>query len=72
MADEADSKSVVGNNVWVQVPLPAFGFLLEPNWTILTHILLSLWEWLVATLFYFFRGLYIAEKSEKMVFENRI
>ena len=22
MADEADSKSVVGNNVWVQVPLP--------------------------------------------------
>ena len=23
MADEADSKSVVGNNVWVQVPLPA-------------------------------------------------
>ncbi len=24
MADEADSKSVVGNHVWVQVPLPAF------------------------------------------------
>ena len=24
MADEADSKSVVGNYVWVQVPLPAF------------------------------------------------
>ena len=24
MADEADSKSVVGNNVRVQVPLPAF------------------------------------------------
>ena len=23
MADEADSKSVVGNHVWVQVPLPA-------------------------------------------------
>ena len=23
MADEADSKSVVGNYVWVQVPLPA-------------------------------------------------
>ena len=23
MADEADSKSVVGNNVWVQVPSPA-------------------------------------------------
>ena len=23
MADEADSKSVVGNNVWVQVPPPA-------------------------------------------------
>ena len=25
MADEADSKSVVGNHVWVQVPLPAVG-----------------------------------------------
>ncbi len=24
MADEADSKSVVGNNVWVQVPLQAY------------------------------------------------
>jgi hypothetical protein len=24
LADEADSKSVVGNNVWVQVPPPAF------------------------------------------------
>ncbi len=24
MADEADSKSVGGNVVWVQVPLPAF------------------------------------------------
>ena len=24
MADEADSKSVVGNYVWVQVPPPAF------------------------------------------------
>ena len=24
MADEADSKSVDGNIVWVQVPLPAF------------------------------------------------
>ena len=23
MADEADSKSVVGNHVWVQVPSPA-------------------------------------------------
>ena len=23
MADDADSKSVVGNHVWVQVPLPA-------------------------------------------------
>ncbi len=23
LADEADSKSVVGNNVWVQVPSPA-------------------------------------------------
>ena len=23
MADEADSNSVVGNHVWVQVPLPA-------------------------------------------------
>ena len=23
MADEADSKSVVGSNVWVQVPSPA-------------------------------------------------
>ena len=23
LADEADSKSVVGNHVWVQVPLPA-------------------------------------------------
>lgn len=29
MADEADSKSVVGNHVWVQVPLPAFIFLLK-------------------------------------------
>ena len=27
MADDADSKSVVGNHVWVQVPPPA---LLEP------------------------------------------
>ena len=24
MADEADSKSVVGNHVWVQVPSPAY------------------------------------------------
>ena len=24
MADDADSKSVVGNHVWVQVPPPAF------------------------------------------------
>ena len=29
LADEADSKSVVGNYVWVQVPLPAFYFALE-------------------------------------------
>ena len=27
MADEADSKSVVGNHVWVQVPLPALKIL---------------------------------------------
>ena len=27
MADEADSKSVVGNHVWVQVPSPAVYFL---------------------------------------------
>ena len=26
LADEADSKSVVGNYVWVQVPLPAISY----------------------------------------------
>lgn len=29
MADEADSKSVVGNHVWVQVPPPALYIMLE-------------------------------------------
>ena len=32
MADEADSKSVVGNNVWVQVPSPADGRIAEILW----------------------------------------
>ncbi len=30
MADEADSKSVVGNHVWVQVPPPAFVMRRDP------------------------------------------
>lgn len=29
LADEADSKSVGGNIVWVQVPFPAFFFILS-------------------------------------------
>ena len=31
LADEADSKSVDGNIVWVQVPLPALTFLQVPS-----------------------------------------
>ena len=31
MADEADSKSVVGNHVWVQVPSPA-GMMFLGGW----------------------------------------
>lgn len=29
MADEADSKSVGGNAVWVQVPLPAYNEMIK-------------------------------------------
>lgn len=44
MADEADSKSVAGNRVWVQVPLPAVKCLLKEvdSWKRIGFFLLQL------------------------------
>ena len=45
MADEADSKSVVGNYVWVQVPLPAlFKEYCKINFSLKSLYLLDLWN----------------------------
>ena len=40
MADEADSKSVAGNRVWVQVPPPALREMLETliKWALLKYL----------------------------------
>ena len=42
MADEADSKSVVGNHVWVQVPLPALFYMNHKpdKWFVIFYFLL--------------------------------
>ena len=41
MADDADSKSVAGNRVWVQVPLPALKLLSNQEFFVFTMMLAS-------------------------------
>ena len=56
LADEADSKSVDGNIVWVQVPLPAVCIIAEP-------LDLSVLQILQGVLFYLFWRLSCGKKS---------
>lgn len=47
MADDADSKSVVGNHVRVQVPLPAFAILLRSAKSKESQKFINFWDFLL-------------------------
>ena len=55
MADEADSKSVVGNHVWVQVPLPALFIKREIN------------ENIDFSFFFAFWGFFLLKEDKQMI-----